>query len=59
MNYKLVIALWFIFAASIIYWDIQRHEDNIPLSECHNVGIKMYHDRPMCIECKMYCEVKK
>ena len=59
MNYKLVIAGWFILAVSIIYWDMNRHEDNIPLSECHNVGIKMYHDRPMCIECKMYCEVKK
>ena len=59
MNYKTWIVLWVIFAASIIYWDINRHKSTIPLSECHNVGIKVYHDRPMCIECKMYCEVKK
>ena len=59
MNYKLVLSLWFIFAASIIYWDMQRWEDSIPLSECHLAGIKMINDRPMCIECKMYCEVKK
>ena len=59
MNYKLIIALWFILSASIIYWDMHRHEDNIPLSECHNAGIKIYHDRPMCTECKLYCEVKK
>ena len=59
MNYKLVITGWFILAASIIYWDIQRHEDSIPLSDCHNAGIKIYHDRPMCMECKLYCEVKK
>ena len=59
MNYKLVIAIWFILAAVIICLDLQRHEDNIPLSDCHNAGIKIYHDRPMCTECKLYCEVKK
>ena len=59
MNYKLVIAIWFILATAIICWDLQRHEDSIPLSDCHNAGIKMYHDRPMCTECKLYCEVKK
>ena len=59
MNYKLVIALWLVFSASVIYWDMQRHKDNIPLSDCHLAGITMIHDRPMCIECKMYCEIKK
>ena len=59
MNYKVWIPLWGILAVSVIYWDMHRHEDNIPLSECHNAGIKIYHDRPMCTECKLYCEVKK
>ena len=59
MNYKLWIPLWAIFAVSIVYWDINRHKDNIPLSECHSVGIKIYHDKPMCTECKLYCEIKK
>ena len=48
MNYKLAIGLWVIFAVSVVYWDIQRWEDNIPLSVCHNAEIKIYHDRPMC-----------
>ena len=59
MNYKLILSLWAIFAASVIYWDMQRHKDNIPLSDCHLVGIKMYYDRPMCTQCKLFCEVKK
>ena len=57
MNYKLVIALWTIFAVSIIYWDMQRWEDNEPISDCHKAQINMHHDRPMCTECKMYCKV--
>ena len=57
MDYKLVIALWFIFSASVIYWDIHRWEDDIPVSKCHNAEIKIYYDRPMCTECKMFCEV--
>jgi hypothetical protein len=59
MNYCLWIVAWFTFAASVIYWDIQRWEDEAPVSECHNAEIKIYHDRPMCMECKLYCEVKK
>ena len=59
MNYKLVIGLWFILATSIIYWDMHRWDSKEPISECHNAEIKIYYDRPMCIECKMYCEVKK
>jgi|10_taG_2_1085330.scaffolds.fasta_scaffold70565_7 hypothetical protein len=57
MNYKLVVALWLIFSASIIYWDIHRWKDKEPISDCHNAQIKVYHDRPMCTECKMYCKV--
>ena len=59
MNYKLVIALWVILATSIIYWDIKKWEDKDPISICHNAEIKIYHDRPMCTECKLFCEVKK
>ena len=59
MNYKLVIALWGILSASIIYWDMHRWEDDIPVSKCHNAEIKIYYDKPMCTECKMFCEIKK
>ncbi len=59
MDYRLIIGAWFVLAVSIIYWDINRHKDVIPLSDCHLVGIIMYHDRPMCTECKLFCEVKK
>ena len=57
MDYKLAIALWLIFSASIIYWDMHRWECKEPMSDCHNASIKIYHDRPMCMECKMFCEV--
>ena len=56
MDYKLIIAGWLIISASIIYWDSQRWEDREPLSVCHNAQIRIYHDRPMCTECKMYCK---
>ena len=59
MNYKLVLALWGIFAVSVIYWDMHRWECKEPMSDCHNSQIKIYHDRPMCMECKMFCEIKK
>tara|TARA_R100001530_G_C4181300_1_gene119488 strand:- start:243 stop:455 length:213 start_codon:yes stop_codon:yes gene_type:complete len=57
MDYKIIISLWLIFSASIIYWDMHRWEDKEPISVCHNAPIKIYYDRPMCMECKMYCEV--
>ena len=59
MNYKLIIAAWFILAISIVYWDINRWKDPVAVSECHNVEIKIIHDKPMCTECKMYCKIKK
>ena len=58
MNYKLVIALWLIFSASVIYWDMHRWEDDIPVSECHNAPIKIYYDKPMCTECKLFCKIR-
>ena len=57
MNYKLFVAFYLIFAASIVYWDINRHGDNEPMSNCHNEEIRMVNDRPMCTTCKLYCEV--
>ena len=59
MNYKLVISLWAIFSVSIIYWHIHKWECNEPISDCHLAEVKIYHDRPMCTECKMFCEIKK
>ena len=59
MNYKLAAGLWVIFAVSIVYLSINRYKDDEPVSVCHNAEIKIYHDRPMCMECKLYCEVKK
>ena len=58
MNYKLLIGLWIVFCVSFIYWDVNRHGDNIKLSDCHDAEVKFYHDRPMCTECKLFCEVK-
>ena len=57
VNYKLMITAWFIFAVSIIYWDVQRLAEREPISDCHKAPIKMYHDKPMCTECKLFCEV--
>jgi len=55
---KVILIIWAIFAVSVIYWDSTRWEDKTPISVCHNAEIKIYHDRPMCMECKLYCEVK-
>ena len=59
MNYKLIIILWSVFAISIIYWDTYRWEKSEPLSECHNASIKIYYDKPMCTECKLFCKIKE
>ena len=57
MNYKALIALWAVLAVSIVYWDNHRWEDKKPVSICHNTDIRMMNDRPMCTECKLFCEV--
>ena len=59
MNYKLWIVSWLIFAISIVYWDIHRWEKKPPISMCHNTEIKIMNNKPMCTECKKYCEVIK
>ena len=45
----------------IVAWlqepDMHKWDDVNPISKCHHAEILIYHDRPMCIECKMYCEV--
>tara|TARA_R110002096_G_scaffold293625_2_gene488003 strand:- start:822 stop:1004 length:183 start_codon:yes stop_codon:yes gene_type:complete len=45
--------------ALAVVFHISFIKEYIPLSECHNAEIKIYHDRPMCTECKLYCEVRK
>ena len=58
MNYKVWIVLWCMFAISVVYWDMKRWEEDVnPISKCHYAEILMYHNRPMCTECKMYCEL--
>ena len=57
MDYKIWIISWAIFAVSVVYWDIHRWDSKEPLSICHNAEIKMMNDRPMCVECKLYCKV--
>ena len=59
MKIELWIISWIFFAVAVVYWDMHRWEDSEPLSECHKAPIKVYHDRPMCTECKMFCEVLK
>ena len=59
MDYRLIVVLWAVLSISLVYWDMNRHNDTIPLSDCHLAGITMIHDRPMCTECKLFCEVKK
>ena len=58
MNYKLILALWTIFAVSVVYWDIHRYDEDVnPISKCHYAEVLIYHGRPMCTECKLFCEV--
>ena len=57
MDYKAWLIAWAIFAVSVVYWDIHRWDSKEPISVCHNAKIKIYYDRPMCTECKMYCEI--
>jgi len=59
MNPKTVMLLWVVLSVSIIFFHIRSVKDYIPLSECHLAEIKWYYDRPMCTECKLFCEVKK
>ena len=59
MNYSLWITGWFIFAASVIYWDSKRWDDDEPVSKCCNAEVKAHHDdRYWCTECKLFCEIK-
>jgi len=58
MNYKSVLIGWVIITVSVIYWDFQRWAEKEPVSVCHDAPIKVYHKRPMCMECKLFCEVK-
>ena len=57
MKIELWIISWIIFAVVVVYWDMHRWDDVNPISKCHNAEIRMMNDRPMCTECKLYCEV--
>ena len=59
MKVSTILTIWAIFAASIIFFHIKSVKDHIPLSDCHLAEIQWYYDRPMCTECKLFCEVKK
>lgn len=59
MNYKLIAGLWLILSVSIVYFHIKSLKDYLPLSDCHLAEIQWYYERPMCTECKLFCEVKK
>jgi hypothetical protein len=48
-----------IITALVAVFHISFINDPIPLSDCHLAEIKWYYDRPMCTECKLFCEVKK
>lgn len=51
-TYTLIVVL-------VVGFHISFIKEGIPLSDCHSAEIRWYNDRPMCIECKLYCEVKK
>ena len=57
MKIELWIISWVLFAVTVVYWDMHRWGDVSPISKCHNAEILIYHDRPMCTECKLYCEL--
>lgn len=59
MDYKLIIAIWAIFAVSVIYWDQHRWQSGPPTSACHDAAIVYYKERARCTECGKYCEVSK
>ena len=64
MSYIIVIMIWLTISTSLVYWDMSKGH-NEPLSSCHRATVKMYydykvgHDRPMCIDCKLFCEIEK
>ena len=59
MNKIWLIAIgWVLMAGAIIYWDYSRWESPEPISVCHNAPVNTHHERPMCTECKLYCETK-
>ena len=54
-----VLLTWALVSAAIITIHVVYVEDHIPVSECHLAEIKWYNERPMCMECKLFCKVKK
>jgi len=58
-EFHYIAILWTIFAVSVIYWDIQRQEDKHLVSACHGAEIKVYHNKNICTECKLFCKIKE
>tara|TARA_R110002096_G_scaffold290901_2_gene485124 strand:- start:3193 stop:3447 length:255 start_codon:yes stop_codon:yes gene_type:complete len=58
-NLGFVIFTWVIMTVAVVFIHIHYVGDHLPVSDCHLAEIKMYHDRPMCTECKLFCEVRK
>lgn len=59
MSNKLIIILWVVLTVSIVYFHIKSVRDHIPLSVCHLAEVQWYYDKPMCTECKLFCDIKK
>ena len=58
-NLGFAIWTWTLITISVVIFHITFIKDAIPLSDCHLAEIRIYNDRPMCTECKLFCEVKK
>jgi len=55
-QFHYIIILWTLFAVSVIYWHTSTFENKQALSKCHNAPVKIYYDRPMCTQCKLFVE---
>ena len=58
-NVGLVIWSWAIITVAVVLFHIIYIEEHIELSDCHSSKVQWYHDKPMCTECKLFCELKK
>tara|TARA_Y100000401_G_C8178155_1_gene152637 strand:+ start:149 stop:346 length:198 start_codon:yes stop_codon:yes gene_type:complete len=64
MDFIKPILFWLIISISLVYLDMNTNNKQ-PLSDCHGSPVYWYYDykekkeRPMCVQCKLFCEVKK
>mgnify|MGYP003680305144 CR=1 FL=1 len=54
-----VVWTWTLITVLVMVFHISFIKAPVPLSDCHLAEIQWYYDRPMCTECKLFCEVKK